>query len=249
VIPYIRRKKILELLHAKELVYLDELVDYTSVSLATVRRDLKLFEEEGQVELLQGGAARIKVDIQERNIKEKITINREKKEIVAGYAATLVNDGQFIYVGPGTTENWMFANLSGKNVTVVTNGVHHIEKLMEYQINSQLLGGELLNNIAVVVGYDAIKQIEQMNFEKCFIGASGFTLESGAMTSEAGVAEINRVAIKRSLKSYLLLDSTKLGKTSKYTFAAADQFDAIIVAGEIDPMYMELENIYLVEMN
>ncbi|MBI9107904.1 MAG: DeoR/GlpR transcriptional regulator [Spirochaetales bacterium] len=249
MIPYIRRKKVLELLHAKELVYLDELVDYTGVSLATVRRDLKLFEEEGQVELLQGGAARIRVNVSERNIKEKLTLNRDMKEIVAGYAATLVNDGQFIYVGPGTTENWMFANLGGKNITVVTNGVHHIEKLMENKINSQLLGGELLNNIAVVVGYDAIKQIEQMNFDKCFIGASGFTLEQGASTSESGVAEINRVAMRRSQKSYLLLDSTKIGVNSKYTFAAPEEFDTIIVAGEIEQKYLDLENIYSVEMN
>ncbi len=249
MIPYIRRKKMLELLHTKELVYLDELVEYAGVSLATVRRDLKLFEEEGQVELLQGGAAKIKVNVDERNIKEKITLNRDMKEIVAGYAATLVNDGQFIYVGPGTTENWMFANLSGKDVTVVTNGVHHIEKLMEYKINSLLLGGMLLNNIAVVVGYDAIKQIEQMNFDKCFIGASGFSLERGAMTSEAGVAEINRVAIKRSTKSYLILDSTKLGKNSKFSFAAPGDFDTIIVAGDIDDRYLELENIYSVEIN
>jgi len=249
MIPYIRRKKVLELLHTKELVYLDELVDYTGVSLATIRRDLKLFEEEGQVELLQGGAARIKINVPERNVKEKLTINQDMKEIVAGYAATLVNDGQFIYVGPGTTENWMFANLSGKDVTVVTNGVLHIEQLMEHHINSQLLGGDLLNEIAVVVGYDAIKQIEQMNFDKCFIGASGFTLDGGASTSQYGVAEINRVAIKKSRKSYLLLDSTKIGKNSKYSFAAADEFDTIIVAGEIENEYLELNNIYSVEMN
>lgn len=249
MIPYIRRKKMLELLHTKELVYLDELVSYAGVSLATVRRDLKLFEEEGQVELLQGGAARIKINVPERNIKEKLTINRDMKEIVAGYAATLVNDGQFIYVGPGTTENWMFANLGGKDITVVTNGVHHIEKLMEYKINSQLLGGELLNNIAVVIGYDAIKQIEFMNFDKCFIGASGFTSERGASTSESGVAEINRVAIKHSRKSYLLLDSTKVGNNSKYSFAVPEAFDTIIVAGDISQQYLDMDNVYSVEMN
>ena len=249
MIPYIRRKKVLELLHTKELVYLDELVEYTGVSLATVRRDLKLFEEEGQVELLQGGAAKIKVNIAERNVKEKLVINQEMKEIVAGYAATLVNDGQFIYIGPGTTENWMFQGLSGKDVTVVTNGALHIEKIMENKINSQLLGGDLLNDIAVVVGYDAIRQIEHMNFDKCFIGVSGFTLDRGASTSQYGVAEINKVAIRKSRKSYLLLDSTKVGKNSKYTFASADEFDTIIVAGDIPSEYLELENIYSVEMN
>ena len=249
MIPYIRRKKVLELLHNKELVYLDELVDYTGVSLATIRRDLKLFEEEGQVELLQGGAAKIKVNIAERNVKEKLNINQDMKEIVAGYAATLVNDGQFIYIGPGTTENWMFQGLSGKDVTVVTNGALHIEKIMENKINAQILGGDLLNDIAVVVGYDAIRQIEKMNFDKCFIGGSGFTLDQGASTSQYGVAEINKVAIQRSRKSYLLLDATKVGHNSKYTFASPEEFDTIIVGGEIDKEYQQLDNIYPVELN
>lgn len=249
MLPYVRRKKMLELLHTKELVYLDELVEYTGVSLATVRRDLKLFEEEGQVEFLQGGAAKIKVNNPERNVKEKLTINEDMKDIVAGYAATLVNDGQFIYIGPGTTENWMFPNLGGKDVTVVTNGALHIGKIMDNGINAQILGGELINDIAVIVGHDAIRQIEQMNFDKCFLGASGFTLEAGASTSQYGVAEINKVAIKRSRKTYLMLDSTKLGKNSKYSFASADEFDTIIVAGNIEKEYLSLANIYSVEMN
>ena len=248
MIPYIRRKKVLELLHTKELVYLDELVEYTGVSLATIRRDLKLFEEEGQVELLQGGAAKIKVNIAELNVKEKLTINQDMKEIVAGYAATLVNDGQFIFIGPGTTENWMFQGLSGKDVTVVTNGALHVETIMENKIKAQMLGGDLLNDIAVVVGHDAIRQIEQMNFDKCFIGGSGFTIERGASTSQYGVAEINKVAIRQSKNAYLLLDATKVGKNSKYRFASAEEFDTIIVAGDIPPEYYNLDNIYSVEM-
>ncbi len=249
MIPYIRRKKVLELLHKKELVYLDELVEYTGVSLATIRRDLKLFEEEGQVELLQGGAAKIKVSIAELNVKEKLSLNQDMKELVAGYAATLVNDGQFIYIGPGTTENWMFNGLCGKDVNVVTNGALHLDKIIENRINAQLLGGELLNDIAVVVGYDAIRQIENMNFDKCFIGVSGLSLERGASTSQYGVAEINKVAIERSRKSYLMLDSTKVGIDSKYTFASLDDFDAIIVAGDVPSEYLELDNINLVDID
>ncbi|MDC7127001.1 MAG: DeoR/GlpR family DNA-binding transcription regulator [Spirochaetales bacterium] len=248
MIPYMRRKKILELLHTKEFVYLDELVEYTGVSLATVRRDLKLFEEEGQVEFLQGGAAKIKVDVAERNVKEKLVINQDMKEIAAGYAATLVNDGQFIYIGPGTTEHWMFQGLGGKDVTVVTNGALHIDTIIENKINAKFLGGDLLNDISVVVGYDAIKQIEKMNFDKCFIGVSGFTIDRGASTSQYGVAEINKLAISRSKKSYLLLDSTKVGKNSKYTFASPEVFDSIIIAGPVSSEYLELDNLYPVEM-
>ncbi len=47
--------------------------------MATVRRDLKTLEEEGQVEILTGGAAKIMVNIPEKSLAEKMTLNKEEK--------------------------------------------------------------------------------------------------------------------------------------------------------------------------
>lgn len=59
MVPYARRKSILELMHSKDIVCLDEIKEHLDVSVATVRRDLKALSEEGQIELLSGGAAKI----------------------------------------------------------------------------------------------------------------------------------------------------------------------------------------------
>ncbi|HBT18166.1 MAG TPA: DeoR/GlpR transcriptional regulator, partial [Firmicutes bacterium] len=151
MIPYARRKSILELMHSKEIVYLDEIKEKTNVSLATVRRDLKTLAREGQVELLSGGAAKLIISIAEKSLEEKINLNKEEKEIIGSYAATLVGDGQFIFLGPGTTENHIIKHLKGKNVTVVTNGAFHINELLRNKINSIILGGYVETDIAVLV--------------------------------------------------------------------------------------------------
>ncbi|XMB86577.1 DeoR/GlpR family DNA-binding transcription regulator [Mycoplasmatota bacterium WC44] len=249
MIPYIRRKKILETLHSKEIVYLDEIAEIVNVSQATIRRDLKLLEEENQVEILQGGAAKIKINRAEKSSVEKMTINEEEKEIVGDYASTLVSDGQFIFIGPGTTENWMISGLKGKDVTVVTNGVFHIQKCVENDIRTKLLGGDIKNDLSITIGYEAIKQVEKMNFDKCFIGASGFTLDRGASTSQSSVAEINRTVIEHSKEVYLIVDSTKLGKDSKYKFADITDLTKIITTGDIPEEYKEIEKIYIIDVN
>ncbi len=206
-------------MHSKEIVYLDEIKEKTNVSLATVRRDLKTLSEEEHIQLLSGGAVKLIKNVAEKSLAEKLNLNNEEKEIIGSYVATLIGDGQFVFLGPGTTENHIIKHLEGKDVTVVTNGAFHINELQRYNINTILLGGNLLTNISVIVGPSAINQVSSMYFDKCFIGASGITVDRGLTTSNMDVAEINKIVIKNSKEVYFIGDSTKLGHNSRYIFA------------------------------
>ncbi len=247
MIPYKRRNFILELLHSKDIVYLDEIQEKTNVSVATVRRDLKTLEEEGQVEILTGGAAKLVVNVAEKSFEEKMKLSKEEKEAVSSYASTLVKDGQFIFLGPGTTENHIIKHLKGKNVTVVTNGAFHIDELLKYKIKTILLGGNILTNIAVLVGPSAIKQVSNMNFDKCFIGASGITLNNGLSTSNIDVAEINKIVIEKSKEVYFLADSTKIGTDSRYVFADVNDCDKFITTNKADVDNFDPKKLIIVE--
>ncbi|WZL81327.1 DeoR/GlpR family DNA-binding transcription regulator [Vallitaleaceae bacterium 9-2] len=237
MIPYVRRSKVLEFMHTKDIVFFEEIADRVGVSLATVRRDLKTLEEEGQVEILTGGAAKIMVNIPEKSLAEKMTLNKEEKMQIGSYAATKVGDGQFIFLGPGTTEDMMIKHLAGKNVTVVTNGAFHIQELLKYQINTIILGGEVMLDIGVVIGPTVIRQISCMNFDKCFIGASGVIPGGSITTSSVEVAEVNKIALKNSAEAYIIADSTKLGKRSRYTFGQLDNDWRLITTSHIDKIY------------
>ncbi|MTI62105.1 MAG: DeoR/GlpR transcriptional regulator [Firmicutes bacterium] len=247
MIPYARRKTILELMHSKEIVYLDEIKEKTNVSLATVRRDLKTLAEEGQIELLSGGAAKLIINVAEKSVEEKINLNREEKKVIGSYAATLIGDGQFVFLGPGTTENYIIRHLKGKNVTVVTNGAFHINELVRYNINSIILGGDLLTDIAVLVGPFAINQVTNMNFDKCFIGASGVSFDRGLSTSIMDVAEINKIVIERSREVYFIGDSTKIGKNSRYKFAEIKEEHKLITTKKADVKNLDSKKVILVK--
>ncbi len=247
MIPYARRNAILELMHSKEIIYLDEIQEKTNVSLATVRRDLKTLEGEGQIELLSGGAAKLVVNVAEKSLEEKLNLNKEEKEMIGCYAATLIGDGQFIFLGPGTTENHIIKHLKDKNVTVVTNGAFHINELLRYKINTILLGGSVLTDIAVLVGPVAINQVANMNFDKCFIGASGITFDQGVSTSNIEVAEINKIAIRKSKDIYFIGDSTKIGQNSRYTFAQIEEEHKLITTKKADVSRLDSKKVIMVD--
>lgn len=247
MIPYVRRKQILEVMQKKDIVYLEELAERLNVSLATVRRDLISLEEDDFITILKGGAAQLKQNVIERSLTEKLKINEEEKDHLGKYAATLVNDGDFIYLGPGTTEHWMIKYLKDKNVTIVTNGAFHLDELRRLNIETIVLGGSLNNRIAVITGTEALKQVDAMNFDKSFLGVSGYTSDHGAMTSDEGVSNINRAAMKNSNKTYILLDSSKLGITSRFVYAKPDTRARFITTSKADIEYRKLKNFMFIE--
>lgn len=219
MIPFMRRQRILDLLNEKDIVYIEDVVKETNVSDATVRRDMKILYEEGHIDLLTGGAAKLRMQFGEKPLHERVLINKEEKEKIGHYAATLVNNGDFIFIGPGTTENTMIPYLAGKNITLVTNGAFHIQACIEHQIDTIILGGRIINSIAVLSGLSAIEQVKNMHFNKCFIGCSGITYEGRLTTSDENVANVNREAINNSNDVFFMADSSKLGKASRFEFA------------------------------
>ena len=129
----------------------------------------------------------------------------------------------------------------------MTNGAFHIDELLKYKINTILLGGNVLTNIAVLVGPSAIKQVSNMNFDKCFIGASGITLDNGLSTSNIDVAEINRIVIEKSKEIYFLADSTKIGADSRYVFADINDCNKFITTNQADVNDFDAKKLIVVE--
>jgi DeoR family transcriptional regulator, fructose operon transcriptional repressor len=228
MIPFIRREKILEILAMSDVVYIEDLVNVTGVSDATIRRDLKTLSDEGSVALLSGGAAKLTDSTGEKPLVERVQINKDEKGMIGKYAASLVGDGDFIFIGPGTTENTMIKHLANKRITVVTNGAFHIASLIKYQIDAIILGGRIVNSIAVLSGPSAVEQVKKMHFDKCFIGGSGISVNGVLTTSEESVAIINSQAVQNSNAIYFLADSSKVGKESRFEFARLEKHHVLI---------------------
>jgi DeoR/GlpR family transcriptional regulator of sugar metabolism len=98
-----RRRAILDIVRANGVVSLVELAGLVASSEVTVRRDLRFLAAEGLIDRSRGGAVAIGVLSHEPTYSEKAHLAEAEKLAIADRAAELVEDGDAIVIGAGTT--------------------------------------------------------------------------------------------------------------------------------------------------
>ena len=110
--------------------------------------------------------------------------------------------------------------LKDLDVTVVTNGLMHLEELMKYKIKTVVLGGEIKGQTGAIVGVEAINFISKYRFDKCFLGTNGISLDTGFTTPEVNEAYLKKKAIELSEESFVLADKRKFNRVSNINFSS-----------------------------
>lgn len=193
-------------------VSLDSLVTLLETSESTVRRDLDELEAEGRLRRVHGGAEKIQTLQEELTNQEKSVKNVQDKQIIAAYANQLIADGDVIFIDAGTTTDCLVNQLD-KQVTVVTNSIHHAVKLVDKQIKTIIIGGDIKLSTDACVGATALEQISRLNFDKAFLGMNGID-EHHFTTPDTAEAAVKSAIIAGSRQTYVLADASKLGEVA-----------------------------------
>jgi DeoR family fructose operon transcriptional repressor len=188
------------------------LVECTKTSESTIRRDLTVLEDRKMLKRVHGGATLLKRSHNEPSYDEKLVQNINEKTIIAKYAASLIEEGDCIYLDGGTTTFEMIKFIEKRDIVIVTNGLKHIDKLVENDINAYILGGKIKGKTKVVVGSDALVNLKKFRFDKAFLGINGIHLEYGFTTPDTEEAILKESAIRLSKKAFVLADESKFGE-------------------------------------
>lgn len=244
MIPFERQQRILEELK-KGTVYIDQLAEMLGVSEITIRRDLKRLEEDGLINRLHGGAA-IPVDTtRETTMDHREGLYTKEKDRIGQYAASLVEDGDVIFIDSGTTTKAILKHLhKHKEIQIVTNGFKNIEEGIRYDLPVTLIGGELKKETYAFIGPITRKVIDMYYFDKCFLGANGIDKEFGLSNADPNESLIKEQVIHRSRESYIVSDHSKFHANSTFTFASLA--DVSILTDAMPEGYEEYDNIIVV---
>lgn len=220
-----RHDKILAKLKRTHAVKVTSLAKEMGISESTIRRDINELDQMGRLKRVFGGAVSISSDMasRETDVASRAQIQVAEKDKIARYAATMINENDFVFIDAGTTTDRMIDYLDKKNVTYVTNGIVHAKKMIQRGFNVYMIGGLLRPSTEAAVGAAAIEAIRQYNFTKCFMGTNGIDPERGFTTPDIGEAAIKTAAMKQSYISFVLADHTKFGLISSITFAQVDE--------------------------
>lgn len=225
---------ILQELNSKGIIAVADLVKILNASESTIRRDLNTLHNKGFLKKIHGGAIlngeRASKHDYMVNIRKSLNIN-EKFEI-AKYAASLIKNGDMIYLDAGTTTGELIEFIKEREITVVTNAIVHAKKLLEKNIKTLILGGELKATTEAVVGPITVEDLKKYNFSKGFFGTNGISNEKGYTTPDINEAMVKAEAIKRCNEAFILADESKLEQVSFITFGEIK--DAIIITNKIN---------------
>ncbi|MDF2542853.1 MAG: DeoR family transcriptional regulator [Herbinix sp.] len=243
MIPAIRQQTILDLLAEHDTIYMEFLSDYLGISLSTLRRDLRELESFGKVSLLHGGGVQLNRKSTELSITAKLTMNKEAKNKIALKASTYVQDNDVIFLDPSSTTLQMIPHLVNRNITVITNGIYHINQLAAHNISGIMIGGNIKQSTNSCIGPLAEASLTQLNFNKCFLGSNGFSKKSGITNHDINEYTIKKIAMDKSSVSYFLLDSAKYNVVTMIKVASLSDPN-IIIEKEI-PELSDLNNIII----
>ncbi len=207
-----RRKQILEIMKENPKVRVDDLAERFQVSLITIRRDLQYLEDRNQLVRFYGGATFAnQEEIKENEIKLY-------RSLIAQYAATLVENGDSLFINTSANALQMLEYIDKTNVTVITNNGKAIHTNHASGVSVILTGGELRHPKNAMLGDFAMRNLQTVFPKKAFMGCSGISTMSGMTTEIAGEVKINELMIHNATREvYVLADHTKVGKNSSFT--------------------------------
>lgn len=221
-----RQQSILALANQYGEVKVNDLKDRFKVTEMTIRRDLEKLEKAGSVRRVLGGAIPVMQDV---TLHERTEAMQQEKEHIGRLAADLVQAGESIFIDAGSTTLQVARHLNpALNITVVTNALNVAAELMKKKISTIVIGGVLLDTTASMAGPNAIEDIQRLAYDRVFIGATGLSAEHGFSNSNMYEAEVKRTVIQQAEQVNAVLDHSKYGAKSLFSFAALSEVHQII---------------------
>lgn len=225
-----RKQTLIQLLKESQELSTSEIAKILYVSEPTVRRDLKKLEESGEIIRVHGGAKNqpLSADLNTPYFIREDMQNVEKA-LIGQKAASLVDDGDVIFLDASSTTFNMLPYLKDKkNIIVITNGAKTALLLGQMGIKNICTGGRMLKNTFAFVGYDAMQTLKRYNADKAFVSCHGLSLEGHATDKSIEENDLRLEMMTHAKQSYLLCDSSKFGKTYLHTLCDVEVFADVL---------------------
>lgn len=224
--------------HSATVTVLSQLLDASD---STVRRDLTLLSEQKKLKKVHGGATILAEDVhtKEDTVSQKSLRYISEKERIAAYAASLIQDKDFVFIDSGTTTLKLIEYIENTHATYVTNGIVHAKKLIERNCRTYILGGQVKPVTEAIVGAQCVAAIEKYHFTKAFLGTNGIHVDAGFTTPDIEESLVKTAVAQQAYMTYILSDHSKFNTVSSFTFAPLHQC-CIITDGTVEPKYKKI---------
>lgn len=224
-----RRAELERLVAADGYIASAEVAQRLGVSEMTVRRDLRLLEQEGVLRRVAGGATIASAGVP---FERRDEVGATQKRAIAELAAAEAAGAEIVALDAGTTVAAVAPLLHGS--TIVTHSLPVIEALSrDPQPRLIAAGGHYQPDTRCFAGPLAEETLRGVRCDVALLSATAVGLD-GLWGTNVLDAAIKRVLARQSSRVVLLADADKLERTSVVRIADLDVVDVLITDGRAD---------------
>ena len=218
-----RRNRIVAFINERSSITFAELKkEFPNVSDMTLRTDLRALDEEKKIIRIHGGAKAVTTVLgnDDKLVLREVRNVTEKEQLVAK-ALKLIRPGTTVFLDSGSTTTMLARNLPDQPMMIFTCSLTVAMELNRLeQAEVFVVGGTLNRNSRSMYG------------DQAFMGVTGYD-ENGFNCGHAEENALKRFLVSRAGESVLLMDSSKVGKSSTFTFCTLDQADVLVSDGNL----------------
>lgn len=212
-------------------VSIEQLCEAFEVSMATARRDLDALARHGRVQRIHGGAIALRNAPPEPPLSLRSAEQADEKRRIGQAGAALVNDGETVFLGSGTTVLEVAHNLRSRaaGITVITNSLLAINALAGVpQIQLVSLGGVLRQSEMSFIGHITEQALNELRADKVFMGIHAIDTQHGLTNDYLPETQTDRALMKVGRQVILVADHTKCARVSTAFVAPVTAINTLV---------------------
>ncbi len=238
---YKRQQNLLNFINRRHRATVNEMAEHFSVSVATVRRDLETLAGQNVIRRFHGGAMTAQKAPPESPVLQREQEQNEEKKRIGRAAADLIQDGETVFLGSGTTVLEIARNLrSCQNLTVITNSLLVINALTDAPgVEIVALGGMLRRSEMSMIGHITQQALAEVLADKVIIGVRALDIERGLTNDYLPETMTDRAILKIGGEVIVAADHSKCGRVSTAFLAPVTAINTFITDTETPSGFVE----------
>lgn len=196
----------------------------------TIRRDLEKLEGEGFVTRTYGGAV-----LNAGNMSESVHFYKraksflEEKQKIAFKILPYIKNKTTMAADSSTTVMELLKLLKDRgDLTLLTNSTEAFHELVQSDINVVSTGGAFNKNTLSLQGSITKDVTRKYHVDIMVMSCKGLDIESGALDSNEGEAEIKKTMISQSAEVALLVDHSKFDRKAFVRLVELERINYIV---------------------
>ena len=213
----------------------------TGASIATVRRDLNEMQARGLVKRSHGC---VQLAAAAPRPEPSVPAHLDEKARIAVAAASMVNDGDTIFLSSGTTCTQLARQLPGKkDLRIMTINLDVMDVLRDLIVNDgatvSILGGEIKVEDGYVETLDeyTLELLRRLYFDKVFVTVNGIDFEYGYSIMKQLQYSLFQHLLDNSKDFFCLADSSKFEVRTYMHFCPITAIRSVITTREVKARY------------